>query len=84
MTSTRNEHRKLLKRAIREAIEVLRGDKAFDNLDCTVLGLHTFPEYVRRCLIEAVGEVQDPFLLQIGAAAVAFLEDKLEEMRRDG
>ena len=33
---------------------MLRADKAYDNLDCTVLGLNRFPELVQRCLIEAV------------------------------
>jgi len=74
----------MCKRAIRAAIAVLRDDNAYDNLDCGILSIKRFPEEVRSYLIEAVGEVQDPFLLQIGAAAVAFLEDKLEEMRSDG
>ena len=82
--STREERRKMWKRAIREAIDAMRGDNAFENLDCTVVGLNRFPEPVRRCLIEAIGEVQDKYLPSIAAAIVAFLEDKREQMERDG
>ena len=80
---TRDERKRMWKRAIREAIGVLSGDKAFENLDCTVLNIKAFPEEVQRCLIEAVGDVQEEFLLRIGAAAVAFLEEKLDGMEVD-
>ncbi len=83
MTTTREERRRKWKRAIRDAIAVLRGDNALERLDCTVLGLRSLPQDVQSCLVEAVGAVQDEHLLRIGAAAVAFLEDMLEQMERD-
>jgi len=84
MGSMREEHKRLLKRAIREAIHVLSEGDGFANLDCTVLALNKYPEEVQRCLIEAVGEVQDRRLSQISAEAVALLKDKLELLDRNG
>ena len=83
MGSTREERRKMSRRTIREAIAVLSGDNALERLDCTVLGLNSFSQGVQRCLIEAVGGSQDKYLLMIAAAAVALLEEALEELERD-
>jgi hypothetical protein len=84
MSGMREERRRIWKRAIRQAIEVLSEGDGFANLDCSILNLKTFAEPVQRCLIEAVGEVQDEGLSRISHAAVALLKDKLERIEWDG
>jgi hypothetical protein len=83
MSGMREERKRIWKRAIREAIKVLSEGDGFANLDCSILNLKKFAELVQRCLIEAVGEVQDEGLSQISRAAIALLEDKLERLDRD-
>ena len=82
--SVREQHYKRKKQDVRDAINVLRGDGGYDNLDCGILSLTRFRDEVRSLLIEGVGEVQDEFLPKIAAAAVAYLEDKLDRIKQNG
>jgi hypothetical protein len=79
----REEHKRSVRRYIREAIELLHGDHAYENLDCTILGLTKLPEQVQQFLIDAVGEVQDEFLSRIAEAAIARLEEERERLDRN-
>ena len=65
-------------------MEVIRGDAAYDNLECVVLSIKQYPEEVQDYLWEALAEVQDKWLTRIAKAAIAYLEEKLDRMERDG
>ena len=81
--STREEHQRMKKQAIRKAMDVLRGDNAYDNIECVILSIKRFPDEVQEHLWDAVAEVQDEFLPRVGEAAVAYLEAKLDRMERN-
>ncbi len=82
--SLRTEHQRSRKQAIRQAMDLLRGNAAYDNLECAILSIKRFPEEVRDYLWEAIAEVQDKWLPQIGEDGVAYLQEKLDRMERDG
>ena len=53
--SVREQHHKRKMQDVRDAINVLRGDGGYDNLDCGILSLTRFRDEVRSLLIEGVG-----------------------------
>jgi hypothetical protein len=65
-------------------MEVIRGDAAYDNLECVILSIKQYPEEVQDYLWEALAEVQDKWLTRIGTDGVAYLEEKLDRMERNG
>ena len=80
--SLREEHRRKKRQAIKKAMDVLRGDAAYDNLEFMIRDFKRFPEEVQDYLWEAIAEVQDEVLPRIGADGVARLEEKLDRMER--
>ena len=80
--SVREQHQRTKKLAIKKAMELLRGEGAYDNMECIILDAKRFPEEVQGSLWEAVAEVQDEWLSRIGAAAIAYLEEKLDQWDR--
>ena len=65
-------------------MDVLRGDATYDNLECTIRDFKRFPEEVQDYLWEAIAEVQDEVLPQIGADGVANLQEEVDRMERNG